>query len=145
MPKPNFQPGALSAAPYLKLRCLTYLEPKGIHVSAMRKSNPSFLNGVPELLVLQLLARRDMYGYEVVKTIQTTSKETFAFGEGSIYPILHELEANKFVKSRRAEVEGRSRLYYALTAAGRKRLESLTKEWAQVAAGVTHILGGAHA
>ena len=114
-------------------------------MDAMRKSNPSFLNGVPELLVLQLLARREMYGYEVVKTIQTTSRETFALGEGSIYPILHELEAKKFVKSRRAEVEGRSRLYYALTAAGRKRLEALTKEWEQVTAGVTHVLGGAHA
>ncbi|HEY6227824.1 MAG TPA: PadR family transcriptional regulator [Verrucomicrobiae bacterium] len=114
-------------------------------MDAMRKSNPSFLNGVPELLVLQLLARREMYGYEVVKTIQTTSRETFAFGEGSIYPILHELEANKFVKNRRAEVEGRSRLYYALTASGRKRLEALTKEWEQVTAGVTHVLGGAHA
>jgi PadR family transcriptional regulator PadR len=111
----------------------------------MRKSNPSFLNGVPELLVLQLLARREMYGYEVVKTIQTTSKDTFAFGEGSIYPILHELEAKKFVKSRRAEVAGRSRLYYALTASGRKRLASLTKEWEHVTVGVTQVLGGAHA
>ena len=43
--------------PYLKVQCLTYLEPKGIPPRAMRKSNPSFLNGVPELLVLQLLAQ----------------------------------------------------------------------------------------
>jgi len=111
----------------------------------MRKSNPSFLNGVPELLVLQLLARREMYGYEIVKSIQTISKEAFAFGEGAIYPILHDLEAKKFVKSRRAEVAGRSRLYYALTASGKKRLESLTQRWESVAAGVDHVLGGANA
>jgi PadR family transcriptional regulator, regulatory protein PadR len=111
----------------------------------MRKSNPSFLNGVPELLVLQLLARREMYGYEIVRSIQTTSKETFAFGEGSIYPVLHELESKKLVKSRRQEVEGRSRLYYSLTTAGRKRLELLTEQWEQVTAGVGHVLGGAHA
>jgi PadR family transcriptional regulator, regulatory protein PadR len=111
----------------------------------MRKSNPSFLNGVPELLVLQLLARREMYGYEIVKAIQTASKDTFAFGEGSIYPVLHELEATKLVKSRRQEVEGRSRLYYSITASGRKRLELLTKQWEQVTAGVGHVLGGAHA
>lgn len=86
-----------------------------------------------------------MYGYEIVKAIQTASKETFAFGEGSIYPVLHELEANKLVKSRRQEVDGRSRLYYSLTANGRKRLEVLTKQWEQVAAGVGHVLGGAHA
>ena len=111
----------------------------------MRKSNPSFLNGIPELLVLQLLARREMYGYEIVKSIQTTSKDTFAFGEGSVYPILHELESKKLVKSRRAEVEGRSRLYYALTASGRKRLEILTHQWQHVTAGVGHVLKGSHA
>src|ERR1041384_2975993 len=106
----------------------------------IRKSNPSFLNGVPELLVLQLLARREMYGYEIVKAIQTTSREALSFGEGCVYPILHELEAKKFVKSRRAEVEGRSRLYYALTKIGHKRLEALTKEWEQVTAGVANVL-----
>ena len=111
----------------------------------MRKSNPSFLNGVPELLVLQLLARREMYGYEIVKGIQTASKEAFAFGEGSIYPVLHELEAGKLVKSRRFEVDGRSRLYYALTASGRKRLELLTGQWEQVAAGIAQVIGGANA
>lgn len=110
-----------------------------------RKSNPSFLNGVPELLVLQLLARRDMYGYEVVKAIQTTSREAFAFGEGSIYPVLHQLEAQKLVKSRRTEVEGRSRLYYSLTGGGKKRLEALSKEWSEVAAGIANVMGGAHA
>jgi PadR family transcriptional regulator PadR len=111
----------------------------------MQKSNPPFLNGVPELVVLQLLARRDMYGYEVVKAIQTVSNKTFSFGEGSIYPALHELEGRGFVKSRRAEVDGRSRVYYSLTASGHNRLELLTREWERVAAGVGHILGGAHA
>ena len=111
----------------------------------MRKSNPSFVNGVPELLVLQLLVRREMYGYEVVKAIQTSSKEAFSFGEGCVYPVLHELEARKFVKSRRADVDGRSRVYYSLTPGGRKRLEALSKEWASVSAGVTTVLGGSHA
>lgn len=111
----------------------------------MRKSNPSFLNGVPELLVLQLLARREMYGYEVVKAIQTTSREALSFGEGCVYPVLHELEARKFVRSRRAEVEGRSRLYYSLTIAGKKRLTALTEQWANVADGVANVLRESHA
>lgn len=110
-----------------------------------RKSNPSFLNGVPELLILQLLARREMYGYELVKAIQTASREAFAFGEGSIYPVLHQLEANKHVKTRRDDVGGRSRLYYSLTNAGKKRLQALTEEWTAVAAGVSCVLGGSHA
>ena len=94
---------------------------------------------------MRLLARREMYGYEVVKAIQTTSREAFAFGEGSIYPVLHQLEAQKLVRSRRAEVDGRTRLYYALTAAGERRLEALAKQWEEVASGVANVLGGANA
>lgn len=111
----------------------------------MRRSNPSFLNGVPELLVLQLLDRREMYGYEVVKAIQVASREAFRFGEGSVYPVLHELEALKLVTSRRAQVDGRTRLYYSLTSGGRKRLAALSQEWASVAAGVAAVLKGSHA
>ncbi len=130
---------------YLSVLGFTYLKLKGIMPVEVPKTNPSFLNGVPELLVLQLLARRDMYGYEIVKAIQTSSREAFAFGEGCVYPVLHELEARKCVISRRADVDGRSRLYYALTAAGRKRLESLTHDWEQVAIGVKAVLKGTHA
>lgn len=111
----------------------------------MRKSNPSFLNGVPELVILQLLARREMYGYEVVKAIQTSSREAFSFGEGSVYPVLHQLEAQKLLKSRRTEVNGRSRFYYSLTPSGGKRLEKLTQQWAEVSNGVASILGESHA
>ena len=111
----------------------------------MRKSNPSFLNGVPELLILQLLARREMYGYEVVKAIQTTSRDALSFGEGCVYPVLHELEVRKFVTSRRATVDGRTRFYYALTSKGRKRLEDITREWTVVSEGVASVLKGSHA
>lgn len=111
----------------------------------MAKGNPSFVNGVPELLVLRLLSRREMYGYELVRTIQEDSKDAFGFGEGCIYPYLHYLEGAKFIASRRRTVEGRSRLYYRLTPKGEKRLADLAKEWNRVAEGVALILGGAHA
>lgn len=111
----------------------------------MKKSNPAFLNGVPELVVLQLLARREMYGYEIVKAIQTETREILAFGEGCIYPYLHYLEEGKWVRSRRDEVEGRPRQYYQLTPRGRQRLEELTAEWQRVAQGIALILEGQHA
>jgi PadR family transcriptional regulator PadR len=111
----------------------------------MAKGNPSFLNGLPELVVLELLSRREMYGYELVRTIQEQSKEAFTFGEGCVYPYLHYLESAKFIASRRAAADGRSRLYYRLTPKGEKRLAELTKEWKRVAQGVGFILGGAHA
>jgi PadR family transcriptional regulator PadR len=110
----------------------------------MKKSNPSFLNGVPELLVLRLLARRPMYGYELVKEIQLQTADALSFGEGCIYPYLHYLEAAKLVRSRRREVGGRSRHYYELTARGHKRLAALSTEWTRVATAITTVLGGRH-
>lgn len=111
----------------------------------MQKTNPSFLNGVPELLVLQLLSHREMYGYEIVKAIQTESKESLSFGEGCIYPYLHYLEEEGLVKSRRKEVGGRSRNYYQITRSGQKRLGALATEWNRVTAGISMLMGGKHA
>jgi PadR family transcriptional regulator PadR len=111
----------------------------------MKKTNPSFLNGIPELLVLRLLSSREMYGYQIVEAIRTQTRETFTFGEGCIYPYLHYLEAEKQVSSRRREVDGRSRNYYQLTARGRKRLDELTSEWKRVTTGVSLLLGEQHA
>jgi len=111
----------------------------------MKKTNPSFLNGVPELLVLRLLSGREMYGYQIVEEIRIQSRDAFAFGEGCIYPYLHHLEAEKCVSSRRQEVDGRSRNYYRLTPRGQKRLEELGSEWKRVAAGVALLMGEQYA
>ena len=61
-------------------------------MSTTRKDS-DFLNGVPELLLLRLLSRRPMYGYELVQAIRLATGGAIAFGEGCIYPILHRLEA----------------------------------------------------
>jgi PadR family transcriptional regulator PadR len=111
----------------------------------MKKTNPSFLNGVPELLVLRLLSRREMYGYEIVRAIQTETNETFSFGEGCIYPYLHYLEKEKLLTGERKAVDGRSRNYYQITPRGKKRLEELSTEWKRVAAGISLLMGGQHA
>lgn len=111
----------------------------------MRKTNPNFLNGIPEMLVLELLSGREMYGYELVQAIQERTREKLAFGEGCIYPLLHWLEENKLVSSRREEVNGRTRNYYQVTAKGRKRREELETEWKEVVAGVSLVMGGRHA
>ncbi len=111
----------------------------------MKKTNPSFLNGIPELLVLRLLAQREMYGYQIVEEIRTRTGEAFSFGEGCIYPYLHYLETEKQVSSRRREVSGRSRNYYKLTARGRKRLEALSSEWKRVTSGVSLLMGEQYA
>ncbi len=112
---------------------------------SVKKTNPNFLNGVPELLVLRLLSRREMYGYEIVEEIRRQSNESLAFGEGCIYPHLHHLEAEKQVSSERREIEGRSRNYYKLTPRGRKRLEELSAEWKRVNSNVALFMGEQYA
>lgn len=111
----------------------------------MTKANPSFLNGVPELLLLKLLSRREMYGYQIVKAIRAQSNDLLSFGEGCIYPCLHYLEDEKLLTSRRKNVQGRSRNYYQLTSRGRKRLQDLSAQWGRVTQGISLLMQGEHA
>jgi PadR family transcriptional regulator, regulatory protein PadR len=122
---------------------LRYLEPKGIVRTMTKQTNPDYLNGVPELVVLQLLSRQAMYGYELVRAIERTSGEVLQFGEGCIYPILHRLEANGDLSSKREEVGGRSRVVYRATASGRKRLRGRVAAWETIAAAIARVLEGA--
>ncbi|MEQ8735222.1 MAG: PadR family transcriptional regulator [Rhodospirillaceae bacterium] len=106
----------------------------------MTQSNPPFMSGVPELLILQQLARQDMYGYELVKAIRTVTGETISLGEGVVYPALHSLEKSGALKSTRRPVNGRTRVYYAVTAKGRRRLETLTENWHRIRNGIESAL-----
>lgn len=110
-----------------------------------RKSNPDFLNGVPELVVLELLARRPMYGYEIVQAIAAESGGVLAFGEGCIYPLLHKLEERGDLASRRMEVGGRSRVVYRVTPKGGQRAAESAAAWSAIVEAVGNILqGGKH-
>lgn len=108
----------------------------------MGQTNPPFMSGVPELLVLRLLVRREMYGYELVKSIKIATGEAIALGEGVVYPALYSLEQRGALKARRKVVNGRSRVYYCVTAKGRKRLQHLTEQWQRVSGGITSVLDG---
>jgi PadR family transcriptional regulator len=107
-----------------------------------KPSNPDYLNGVPELVLLKLLERRSMYGYELVRAIEQSTGEVLAFGEGCIYPVLHRLEADGSLESQRETVGGRSRVVYRLTAGGCKRLAARIVAWQNIAAAVNQILLG---
>ena len=106
----------------------------------MAQSNPPFMSGVPELLLLHLLDQREMYGYELVRSIRTVTGEAISLGEGVIYPVLHSLERNGALRSKRKPVGGRTRVYYALTAKGRRRLEELHADWRRIQGGVSSAL-----
>jgi PadR family transcriptional regulator PadR len=95
-------------------------------------TNPSFMNGVPELLILRLLEAQEMYGYELVQAIRARTNDAISLGEGVVYPVLHALEREGALKSRRRLVNGRTRVYYAVTRKGEKYLAGLIRHWAHI-------------
>jgi len=108
------------------------------------KTNPPFMTGVPELLVLRLLADREMYGYELVHSIEAATGEAITLGEGVVYPLLHALEESGCLRARRKPVNGRTRVYYSVTAAGKRRLASVLVDWTRITRAVSQVLQGGH-
>ena len=111
----------------------------------MPTGKTAFMAGVPELLLLKLLSGREMYGYELAKAVQSTTGAALSLGEGVLYPALHALEVAGALRARTAFVDGRRRIYYTLTARGRRRLQELSLRWQQVAGAVHAVLGTAYA
>jgi PadR family transcriptional regulator PadR len=100
------------------------------------------MTGVPEILILQLLADREMYGYQLVQAIEAATGSAIKVGEGVVYPILHALEASGCLKARRKPINGRTRIYYLATAAGKKRLALMIREWSRVNTAVSQVVTG---
>jgi PadR family transcriptional regulator, regulatory protein PadR len=101
-----------------------------------------FLKGSIGLLLLNLLSRTEMYGYEILEEAARRSANAFEFKEGTLYPALHQLERKGQIKSewRRAE-NGRERKYYSLTPKGRKAAAEYEKQWHQLTGAIATILG----
>lgn len=106
----------------------------------MAQTNPPFMSGVPELLVLRLLANEEMYGYEIVRAVKLVTGEAISLGEGVIYPVLHGLEKTGSLKAKRKTVNGRTRVYYTVTPKGLGRFERLTSEWDRISNGIQSAL-----
>ena len=98
------------------------------------------MNGVPELLVLRHLSREQMYGYELVRAIRRSTEDIISLREGVIYPTLHALEREGALASRTIKVEARPRVYYRITAKGRRRLEHVCTDWSRITTAVAGAL-----
>ncbi len=88
------------------------------------------LKGSTETLVMQLLSRKQMYGYEIIKELELKSSGLFELREGTLYPILHSLEEKELVTSEWVGEDGsRKRKYYCLTKKGRSYLKEKKQDW----------------
>lgn len=106
------------------------------------KIDKSLLSGSTPMLVLSLLKDGDKYGYEMVEALALRSDDTFQLKEGTLYPLLHMMEKEKWVESyTKAAANGRERKYYRLTEIGRERLDFKEKEWQLFTQKVNSVLG----
>lgn len=94
------------------------------------------------LLVLGLLSKGDMYGYQMIVELERRSDGTFTMKEGTLYPVLHGLERDGLVDAyEQAAPTGRMRKYYHLTHKGKEALKTETEEWRHYTAAVDAVLG----
>ena len=100
------------------------------------------LQGSLDLLVLKTLSQRGkLHGYGIAQHIQRASNNVLRVEEGSIYPALHRMQQSRWIASEWALTEtGRRAKYYALTAAGRRRLEEAEGEFDELVRGVRAVL-----
>ena len=105
--------------------------------------NKELSQGSHELIILKLLSRQDMYGYQLIQQMSLLSDDVFRMSQGSLYPFLHTLEDKGFIQSYEQAEGGRARRFYHLTSSGRTLLEQKEEQWGIFVRAMSRILGGA--
>lgn len=103
--------------------------------------NKELSKGSIGMLLLSILSKQDMYGYQMIKELESRSENVFTLKEGTLYPLLHTLEKNGFLEAYWQNQEnGRKRKYYSITENGREELEKQTQEWFTFSKAVTQVV-----
>lgn len=101
----------------------------------------SFRRGVMSLVILALLKREDMYGYQLVQETEKESGGRLTTQEGSLYPVLYKLLDQGYISDRKVQVGKRmTRVYYHLEPAGEDKLYELIREYEEMTQGVFQII-----
>lgn len=107
------------------------------------KVDKNLVSGSTTMLVLSLLEREDMYGYQMIECLESRSENIFTLKAGTLYPLLHSLEKQGVIASYDEEgAGGRPRKYYSLTGAGRKLLNEKKNEWRVYSSAVERVIEG---
>ena len=103
----------------------------------------SLVSGSMSLLVMKLLEKSDMYGYQMIEELKRQSNNTFHLKAGTLYPLLHGLEEKRFVTAyEREATAGKPRRYYHLTEQGQTALHEKEESWNVYANAVSQVLRG---
>lgn len=108
------------------------------------KFESQLLKGVAPVVVLEILSRGRMYGYELSQAIGERSGDILSLGKGTLYPLLYNLEAKKLVEAKWEETDsGRKRRYYSITSEGKGQLAKQKAQLVELHTGLNHIFSGA--
>ena len=99
------------------------------------------VQGTLGLLILQTIAGEPKHGWAIAKRIEQVSSDVLQVQQGSLYPALHRLEQNGWIKAKWAATEtGREAKFYSLTRAGRAQLEREREDWDRLSAAVNAVV-----
>lgn len=99
------------------------------------------MQGTLDLLVLKVIALQPLHGWAIAQRIRQMSANVLRVGQGALYPCLHKLEQNGWIRSEWAVSENNRRAkYYSLTRAGRKILEQESAQWERLAGAISTII-----
>lgn len=92
--------------------------------------NKEMMKGSIDILLLSLIEKEDLYGYEIAKRLKEKSNDLYSIGEGTLYPALQRLEKQNLIKAYWGDSEsGGRRKYYSITEEGKKELSKKLNEW----------------
>ncbi len=92
--------------------------------------NKELMKGSTDILLLSLIEKEDLYGYEIAKRLKGKSNNLYSMGEGTLYPGLQRLEKKGLIKSYWGDSDsGGRRKYYSITETGKKILLEKLSEW----------------
>src|SRR6266704_934236 len=97
--------------------------------------------GTLDLLILKTISPGAKHGWAIAKRIQQVSGEVLQVQQGSLYPALHRLEQQGWIRGKWEESEtGRQAKFYSLTAAGRRQLEQETTNWNRLSGAINLVI-----
>jgi PadR family transcriptional regulator PadR len=99
------------------------------------------LQGTLDLLILRTLQSGPKHGWDIAERIEQTSEQVLEVNQGSLYPALHRLEHQGWIKAESGVSElGRRARFYRLTATGRKQLGLESEDWERLTAAIARVL-----
>lgn len=108
----------------------------------MMKFERELLKGVAPVVVLEILSRGKMYGYELSEALEQRSRGILTLGRGTLYPLLYNLEAKGLIVAEWEENESaRKRRYYSITSDGKTELAAKKEQWLALQQGANLVFG----